>query len=246
MRELTVTCVPTVDRPSCITVANYQTSPRFVRMDVTTTTDAGTGSRWGFRNTQASPTYDQVTVTVANGFNNYGIVNGFGSSSKIRRSFIKVVTADNENDGILNLDGGSATLVEDTTIQVRTGVRCHGIRDLESGVPVAPLVLRRVDMLVDGDTSGSYGVLGGRQILVIEHSRLDVRGSNGYTIQKQNEYAVTVTHSELIGSQVIAEANTVNIGTSWLRGGGAITGFTTERCAAVYTNNFTFFPSTCP
>jgi hypothetical protein len=247
MRDLAVSCIPTSERPQCLTIANYQASPSFLRMDVTTTTNLGGGSRWGFRNTQASPNFDEVRITIANGINNYGIVNALGSAPKIQRSFIKVVGGELENDGILNVDGGSPGLVADTTLQVRNAVRVHGIRDLGGGTPASALVLRRVDILADGDTAGSYGVLGGSQQLIVEHSKIDARGANGRCIEKQIfGYSVTVNHSEMIGAIVIVEADVVQIGASWLRGGGAITGYTTEQCAAVYTNGFTFFPNTCP
>jgi hypothetical protein len=248
MRQLTVSCLPTEERPDCLTIANFQASPSFLQMNVTTTTAAGSGARWGFRNTQASPQYDQVTITVANGSNNYGIVNSAGSAPTIRRSFIKVVTADGTNDGILDRESGYAALVEDTTIQVRTGGTCHGIRNIGGGGSVPPLVLRRVTMLVDGGTSGNYGVLGqAPQDVRVEHSNITVYGGNGVGLRNQvSGSAITVTHSELVGAQVLVEADTVNIGSTWLRGGGAVTGFVNERCAAVYTNQLTFFPSTCP
>lgn len=246
VRDLTVLCVTTAANPGCITIANWNVSPRYTRVRATSTSTDG--NHWGFRNTDASPLLDQVEVLVANGGSNYGVVNASSTSRPtIQRSFIKVVNGSFSNDGILNKDTSSA-VVEDTTIYARNGGETAGIRGLETSNGALSVVLRRVDILSDNAASVSYGIVEGHYNVVVDHSKLDVRGTGSKAIYMPAPTGVTVTvnHSELIGHGVLVEANVVNLGSTWIRGGGAITGYQTERCAFVWDNQYNTYIDTCP
>lgn len=243
LRDLTVECVATTANPSCITIANFNVSPRYTRVKAVST--SAVGVHWGFRNTNASPLFDQVEVLVASGTINYGIVNaGFTSRPTIRRSFVKATNGSSTNDGILNTDD-SSPIVEDSTIWARGGSQSAGIRAIESQPGAAPMLLDQVSILADNATFASYGLVDGLYKVVVRHGKLDTGGTNSSAIYMPSA-DVTVTHSELTGQSVLAEATSVSLGATRIIGGGAITGYQTERCASLFDNQFVFYPNTCP
>lgn len=244
VRDLTVLCTTTAANPECITIANWNVSPRYHRVKATSTSSEG--DHWGFRNTDASPLLDQVEVLVANGISNYGVVNaGFGGSRPtIQRSNLKVQNGSFSNDGILNRET-SSLVVSDTTILARGGNQSAGIRGVFPSSGALPLFLQRVDIQSDNAANISYGIVDGLYNVVLDHSRVDARGTGGKAISMPF-VTVTVNHSELAASGVLVEATTVNLGSTWIRFGGTITGFQTERCAFVWDNGYNTYVDTCP
>lgn len=244
VRDLTVLCTTTAANPSCITIANWNVSPRYTRVKATST--SAEGVHWGFRNTDASPLLDQVEVLVANGTINYGVVNaGFsGSRATIQRSNLKVQNGSFSNDGILNTDIASVA-VSDTTILARGGSESAGIRGLFMAAGALPMYLQRVDIQSDNAANISYGIVDGLYNVVLESSSVDARGTGGKAISMPF-VTVTVNHSKLAASGVLVEATSVNLGSTWVRYGGTITGFQTERCAFVWDNGYNTYVNTCP
>ncbi|MEM9596768.1 MAG: hypothetical protein AAGD06_21035 [Acidobacteriota bacterium] len=244
MRQLTVRCNSNATNSLCISIANVNTSPRFVDMTVTATDDFA--SHWGFRNTASSPYIDNVDVVVTQGEQNYGIVNaGFTSRPTIVGSRIVANHGSFTNDGILNREDSAPVLVEDVDIKVRGGSGTNtGMQTQQPQYSTNYTTLRRVSILADGAAT-QYGILRSNGILTVLHSQIVTYGANGNgVLMEQNP--VTITHSEVVGSAIRVVGPTINIGTSWLRGSGSVDGFISEKCAAVYENNFNFFANTCP
>ncbi|MEM9594840.1 MAG: hypothetical protein AAGD06_11270 [Acidobacteriota bacterium] len=243
LRKLRVQCQSTVERPGCITMANYEASPRLV--DVTLVANSEIGNHWGIRNSAASPDLDRVTIVAANGFANYGVANGGPSRPTLRRSSLEVKGGSSYNVGIWNAGDAYPVLVEDTRIQAFGGRTSAGMLGPETGL-VDFATIRR-SQLIAGNAIQSFGIGAGFiRGLTIEHSKILAKGPNSQGVVPGSFTEITVSHSEIGGETVSLFADEVQVGLTWFRGAGSIDAFTSATCAGVYDETLTFYPSTCP
>ncbi|MEM9599346.1 MAG: hypothetical protein AAGD06_34080 [Acidobacteriota bacterium] len=242
LRNLRVQCQSTVERPGCITMANYEASPRLV--DVTLVANSEIGNHWGIRNTDASPELDRVTIVAANGYVNYAVAGGGLSRPILRHSSLEAKGGSFHNVGIWNNSDSSPLLVEDTKIQTFGGYTSAGMLGPEYG-PSDPVTIRR-SQITATNADRIYGIgPGSIRDLKVEHSKVLAKGPNSYGVVPGPYTKVTVTHSEIGGEIESLFAADAQIGLTWFRSGGSIGGFTVE-CAGVYDEALTFYPSTCP
>lgn len=245
MRDLTVECRTDKERRACITIANYKASPRYLRVRVVSTTPGD--YHWGFRNTLASPRIEQVEIVVANGIKDYGIVNGgFSTRSVVTGTSIEVTSRAGEAYGLWNVDEGTTGRFEDSRVTVEGQTVSVGIYTAPPAGSFDPVTLRDVTIDVRGGEVPT-GLLGGSHVTILEHCKVTVEGNGGRALYNPDILGgYEVKGSELYGENIVAEVDTVRIATSQVAGGGSITGFFTEKCAAVYDGSFTPSWSVCP
>lgn len=246
MRDLTVECRTDAVHTACITIANYDASPRYTRMSVRSTTPGG--FHWGFRNTLAGPRLEQVEIRIGNGTSDYGIANGLGGHPVVLQSTIDVNSPGGNAYGVFNSDTGVPAVFEGNRIAVAGDVESVGIFSFDAGMASNDLTVRDTTIVARG-AGTTFGISGGQRLTTVEHSRIEALGPNGHALFDASfipGVGFEVRSSELFAADTIAEAAVVRIGASQVAGGGAITGLFTEQCAAVYNDSFTHFPNACP
>lgn len=247
LRNLTVSCISSEESVGCIAVANVNTSPLFTHVKVTAS-GTGTDSRWGFRNTGASPLLNHVDVEVSDGYDTYGVVNAdYGSTASkptIMNSTIQAKNGSNYNNGILNKDASGPRLVQNTEVRGMGGSVAAGMRGMEYSGPVT-IKLREAVLIASGGAT-NYGVLNGYYTLKVDNSSIRGWTPNGHGIYLPLGGTVQLSNSDVVGDTYLVVADNVYIGGTRLRSGGSIVGYSVEVCAGVYDGNYVFYASTCP
>lgn len=238
LRTLTLKGVGSGSRPFVIPLFNGSSSPT-VR-DVAIVASGGT-NHWGIRNLNASPTVEDVTITVtATGNATYGISNNSFSSPKIRRTEINVTSsASGEAVGIF-WDGFGVTVdLRELRIDVSGTSVAYGVR--QSGI--GGIVLTIEDSTLNARTaSTTYGVSIQSGNLFASQSKVRGLGAGGTGIHSPSFASATIDHSEVAGDVATVSIGVAQIGATLLDGGPAFG----STCAGVYDESYTFFASTCP
>ena len=242
LRNLTLKGVGSGSRPFVIPLFNSSSSPT-VR-DVAIVSSGGT-NHWGIRNLNASPTVEDVTISVtATGNATYGISNNSVSSPKIRRTEINVTnSASGETAGIF-WDGFGVTVgLRELRIDVSGTSVAYGVR--QSGTS-GGIVLTIEASTIDARTaSTTNGVSVSSGSVFASQSKIRGLGPGGTGIQSSGGgTSATIDHSEIAGDVATVSVFAAQIGATLLDGGPVSTG--SETCAGVYDENYTFFASTCP
>jgi hypothetical protein len=244
MRDLTVECRTDATHGACLTIANYQAAPRYLRVRVVATTPGD--FHWGFRNTQASPTLEQVQVEVGGGGVDYALANGFGAAPVVIGSELRVTTPRGTAYGLFQSDGGTTARFEDNRVVVEGGLGAVGIFHASPGGFFPPLTIRDATILARG-AGTNYGLQGGDHVTTIEHSKITAEGGAGQALSTNEPLGgYRVKASELYAEDVLVLGWEVRIGASQLAGGGGIVGISTEACAGVYDGDFTHYAASCP
>jgi hypothetical protein len=237
LRNLSLKGVGSGSRPFVIPLFNNSSSPT-VR-DVAIVSSGGT-NHWGIRNLAASPTVEDVTISVtATGNTTYGISNNSTSSPKIRRTEINVTSsASGETTGIFWDGFGVAVELRELRIDVSGTSVAYGVRQSGTG----GIVLTVEDSTINAQTaSTTYGVSIQSGSLFASRSKIRGLGAGGTGIHSPVFASATVDHSEVAGDVATVAIGVAQIGATLLDGGAAF-----GTCAGVYDENYTFFASTCP
>ncbi len=239
LRNLTLKGVGSGSRPFVIPLSNTGSSPTIRNVAIIS---SGGTNHWGIRNLNASPTVEDVSITVtATGNATYGISNNGPSSPKIRRTEINVTNS----AGILPTIGifwdglGVAVELREVRIDVSGASDAYGVR--QSGTS-GGIMLTIEDSTINARTaSTTYGVYIQGGSLFVSQSKIRGLGPGGTGIFSSFGSA-TIDHSEVAGDVATVSAfGPAQIGATLLDGGSA-----SGTCAGVYDENYTFFASTCP
>lgn len=242
LRHLTVRCENTSYFNACIVMSNHQASPRLTGVRLVATDAEGDG-HWGLRNDQSSPVLDDVEIVVANGINNYAVVNTFSDSRPaISRSTLTAQGGSGHNVGIVNKVEGLPAFLDDVEIAAIGGTLAAGVQTIDTedleidtrAFSEAVLTLTGVEISAR-DAAVNVGVVGGSFTLELRDSRVVTDGGSALDVGVYGD--VVVTGSELYATDFLAHAGHVRIASSWLRGGGDVRGYGEETCTDVRTDD---------
>jgi hypothetical protein len=251
LRDLTVRCDNTSELDFCIAMANHRASPRLDRVRLMAVHPEGAGHS-GLRNNESSPRLDFVEIVVANGANNFGMVNeGVDARPDIRRSTITATAGTGDNVGILNRLEGLPLRLTTVEVVATDGARAIGVLTLPpgellrtrtkgtGGVTLNTMRLVNVDVSAL-DAGQTFGFHQGMYLL-------DMRGSRVLADQSAIDVApqgdVEVRGSELRASELFVRAVNATIVDSRLLGGAEVLALT-EECTGVTTETGT--TDSCP
>lgn len=247
LRDLTIRCENTNHFNACIAMSNYRASPRLVGVRLLATDPQGEG-HWGLRNAESSPVLDDVEILVANGINNYAVVNTFsGSQPEIRRSSLTAQDGTGQNIGVFNKVDALPAL-RDVEIGVIGGDIAAGVwtidtEALEERGDVTLPTLEMFDVDIEArDAAENFGVRGGRFTLELRRGRVTI--DRGSALDVGTRGNVDVRNSELRATELLAHGGHVRIAATWLRGGGDVLGYVEETCSGVHTDEGT--TNVCP
>jgi hypothetical protein len=245
IRSLTVRCVPDQAQglDACIAMANPAVSPR---MSDLLLTSEGFGTHWGLRNTNADPRIDDVTVEVSGGYENYAIVNAFGSHPTIRRAVLQADGGQLNNFGIFDRDASLSAVIQDTELLVTGGDRSIGIYATNPAFGQETKLLN-VTMTIEG-AAENYGILDGDSLYRLHGTQITAQAP-GSAVDLASTGTVEIFNSELEGNVMAVRAMEVRVASTLVRGGGEVTGEITEICGGVAVfgqGDSTFYPNQCP
>lgn len=252
LRNLTVRCENSPELDSCIAMANFRASPIVENVRLIAVDSEG-DAHWGMRNNESSPLLKDVEILVANGANNFGLVNdGVGSRPEVRRTTITAMDGTVKNVGILNKLEGLPVRLTSVEIGAMGGSQAIGVMTLPPGEFIAgdqDANLKRdglktmkvansdISAIDAGQSSGFYQ---GRYLLEMRRSRVLADDS---AIDLEFLGDADVSGSELRASEVFARGVNVRIAGSTLLGGGEVLALEAE-CSGITTENGT--QDSCP
>lgn len=241
LRHLTVRCENTNHFNACIVMSNHHASPRLTGVRLLAT-DAEGDAHWGLRNDESSPVLEDVEIVVANGRNNYAMVNTFsGSRPEITSSTLTAQDGTGHNVGILNKVEGLPAFLDDVEVHVIGGEIAAGIQtiDTEDLELEQRLATNATLGIVNSEISArdgfhNLGVVGGRFALEVRDSRVVADRGSALDLGPYGE--IDVSGAELHALHYLAHAGNVRISSSWLRGEGEVRGYGEETCSDVRTD----------
>lgn len=241
LRNLTVRCVNSAQRDACITMVNVGASPRLTDVRLIAVDPQGLG-HWGLRNDHSSPRLQDVEIVVANGLNNYGMVNVFADSRPdVRDTVITAIDGSGDNIGMLNKVEALPAFMKGVEIGTMGGARAFGIWSIETerlevedkGFELDTLEM--IDVEISAlDARSAVGILHGRFALDMKSSLVLADGS---AIDLDTFGDARVTASELHASRYFVRAINVDIVSTSLAGEGAVAAYGDRQCTAVTVND---------
>ena len=248
IRQLTIECVSTAEQPSCMGMINESVSPRITDVRIRAITAIAGGSHWGMRNYNASPILDRVDIRAANATNgdNYGVVNvGLSvlTTPVIRNSEILANGAGFRNIGILNRGLTAANPVSNTNVTSIGGTNAYALWQIE-GYTYIGYYIDNSKLWATLGSSTSVGLKGEADTNVhpiVKGSRV-IGDTHG--IEVNSSSSAQVVNSQVNGGTYAVSGGVAKLGATWVQGGTI--NATSEICAGVWDNAFTFYASTCP
>lgn len=247
--DLTIECLSVAGiQESCQALSINTGNPRLSNMGIYTA-GTGTGSHWGIRTFDANPKIDDIEVLVnsTTGFDNYGIVFGGNSAMSIRRSLISADDGTNNNWAVVIKENLGWSTVQETEISGRGGANAAGIAYL-SATTSQSLLIDDCQLSGSGSSNLNRAIhestsFGTPTVWLREGRHFGQRG--GVYLPSGTVYLVNSELQQANKKFPIITANHAIV-VNALLANGTVTGFTSEQCAGVTRENFTFLPNTCP
>ncbi|MCG8455830.1 MAG: hypothetical protein MI919_06070, partial [Holophagales bacterium] len=166
---------------------------------------------------------------------------------KVRRSNIRVRGGSNNNWAIVLRDcpNGFHNLRE-TAIEGVGGLEAAGIRFLSVACSGGVLNVHNSEVVAHsgtrsiglGDDSNSFA-----SPIIFYRSGNLLGATHAFNLQMAE---VSFANTEVKGDSVRVLAKVARVGSTWLRGGGTITGLTSLARSGGWDDSMAFYPSTCP
>ena len=253
IRQLTINCNSNATQTSCQAMSILNTSPRLRQLRIMVN-GTGTSLHWGIRVFNGAPTLDDVDVrvTALGSTDSYGIVYAGDSTANINNSSIVVRDSTDLNTGILLKDRIRYSVIKNSSVTVIGGTSAGAVKYLN--VTTAQNILfDNVILSAHGATDESFGI-GAPGSVSSGSPWAKVWFRSGRIHGATGAISLPLSTVRLANTEVSTDAGVTNavsalhvrVGSTWVRGGGSIVGTLSTVCAGVFTDNFTFFPSTCP
>lgn len=244
IRLLTINCNSAAGNGDCQALSLDGVSPRLTRMRIISQ-GSGTGAHWGIRTWNSGAILEdvQLQVTASNSYDNYGIVYGGQSTLNIRSSNIVARNATNANWAILIKENLNWSPMRDSTVTAIGGSYAAGIFYLDSST-TQNLILDNVNLAAYGasvENAGIGGEWGGMPKIWFRGGRI-YGETDGISVPGAN---VHLFNTEVEAPRFLVDANSAEILTSVLRGGGTVSAVASAVCAGVVAGT-TFSAGTCP
>ena len=247
MTDMHITSSSSSDQSYAVNNENSSPMMKDLILNAISTSSSSPAAANGIRNSYASPTIMDTTITVSGGYGAGGILNAY-ASPRITNVSIVVSGASYASTGIHN-DHICSPIMNTVSVSV-TGGTAIGVLSQDGATPT----LNNMTIWVDGGSSHhGRGVHNDSAIAVIQNSAITAVGSSStygiYNSGATGTYTVTINNSQITANtntiyNYSTSAFTTRVGASWLSG-GAVSG-STIICAGVYDEAYTFYASTCP
>lgn len=243
IRDLQVKTVGSSSLPSIAILVLNDADTRIT--NVTAVASGGYGN-FALRNRNATTVIEGSTLKAAGGSSSYGVSSkGPGATVAIKRSVIEATGATSSSYGLSANAGGTYSEIRDVQIHVApSGGYAYGIWLSENP---ASTDLRVTDSTITAEGGwASYGIyLNAFVKLLVEQSQIRALGTSSYGVRSLQGGDALIDHSEIAGATSTVDGFDVYIGATRLHGGAVSS--STEACAGVYDEAFTFYAGpTCP